>query len=392
MINKARAIAAAAVAVALWGGLAAWWSEGKREERVLRTAASLLSAQADEKRLRHPLPVLAHNAAMEPLNQRRLNQYIVGAVRDGRLKGLALDKAMAQLAKLGWRDTPSLQNQILFHGTRGEIGLTLDNVDALLRREKLGDDVVAAMSMAEIDPAFRKVLIDRLKAGASWTSRFLQFPALLKRPANIQARMITMKALVDAKVPLSRMDVAPSLLYMVQAEHRAEAYAIWEKWRGPAARAPRGFDHDFRLAAQLPSEEREVPVPFEWMLASGPGFSGYIDGSDVSASLSLRWDGRGTPYFAQRIFKAPASKWGLRVNGLDLTPASIRELRFMVACPSGQPIDMIVRIAESKQGLLLVPEKPVDCAYPGLVLRGQAREANMGPREWVIYDISIERS
>jgi hypothetical protein len=80
------------------------------------------------------------------------------------------------------------------------------------------------------------------------------------------------------------------------------------------------------------------------------------------------------------------------VHGLDLTPASIRDLRFLVACPAGEPVDMVVRIAESKQGLLLVPEKPVACVYPGLVIRGQAREAGLGPREWVINDISLERS
>lgn len=391
MHRRGAAVATATLALALWGGLAAWWIEGKREERISRSAASLLSTQADEKKIRHPLALLAHNAAMEPLNQRRLNQYIVGAVREGRLKGAALDRAMAQLARLGWRDTPSLQNQILYHGSRGEIGITLDNVDALLRREKLGDDVLAAMSMAETDPAFRKVLIERLKTRASWTSRFLQFSALLNRPQNIQARASTMRALVDAKVPLSRMDVAPSLLHMVRAGDRAEAYAIWEKWRGAPARVARGFDHDFRLTAQLAAEEREVPVPFEWMLSSGPGYRGYIDGSDVGASLSIRWDGRGVPYFLQRIFRTPAGRWGLRVNGLDLTLASIRDLRFIVACPIGAPIDMVVQIAESKPGLLLVPEKPVDCDYPGLVVRGQAREAGLGPREWIIHDISLER-
>lgn len=391
MPNKVTAIAAAAVAAALWGGLALWWSEGKREEKVMRSAAGLLSAQANEKKARYPLAVLAHNAAMQPLNQKRLNQYIVAAVREKQLTGPSLDKAMGQLANLGWRDTPSLQNQILFHGSRGEIGLTLDNVDALLRREKLGDDVLAAMSMAETDPAFRKVLIERLKGGASWTSRFLQFSALLQRPDNVRARAITMRALVDANVPLSRMDIAPSLLHMVRAGDRAEAYAIWEKWRGAPARAAGGFDHDFRLTAQIPANEREVPVPFEWMLASGPGYRGYIDGSDVGASLSIRWDGRGVPYFVQRIFKAPQGDWGLRVSGLNLTPASIRDLRFLVACPTGQPVDMIVRIAEAKQGLLLVPEKRIDCAYPGLVIRGQPREAGLGPREWVINDISFER-
>lgn len=392
--TRVSAIAAGATAVALLSGVNWWWTQTKRQEAVEKSASSLIAAKpADKEKMKsYPRSVLADNAAVAPLSQRRFNQFVVAASERRELAGQPLDDAMTQLASLGWRDTASLQNQIYFHANRGEIGETLDNVDALLRRDKLADDVLAALSMAETDPKFRTVLIERMLKGASWTSRFLQFNGLLNRAPNVAARTITLKALVDGKARISRQDMASSLIPIVAAGNFAEGYEIWQGWRGAAANDPRGFDHDFRLAAALPEEERDIRIPFEWMLENGPGYRASASGSGVGSSLNIRWNGRGTPTLMQRFLKNPGGDWFLRVRGLDLTAGSIRNLRFNIACPSQRLVEMTIRMSDQKQGLALIPDAPVNCPYPALLVRGQARDAGALSQEWTVFDISIERS
>ncbi len=304
--------------------------------------------------------------AADPLDQQAVSATIAARARATGDMNRALAEADL-LRRLGWRSNVALKNLLWRAGTARDIPLLMDTLDALLRRQRLLDQIYPILNLMTTDPEFRRLLVQRLAGRPPWRSYYFQSGSALSDPEQIAGRFEVMRAVQARGDRLTRNEVAPILPKLIEVGRERSAFALWQQHRGTVA-SPLA-DPQFANAAQpLPADS--LPVPFEWQLASGSGYYAEASRDDRGSLLAVDWDGRGAPTLAGQLTSASAGRYRLDVTGDPPMRATINKIGFRLACRSGKSVEFTpVAVGEGRQARLVARER-VPCDYPELQLFG----------------------
>lgn len=300
-----------------------------------------------------------------------LDQQAVSAVIAARARATGdMDRALAEaglLRRLGWRSNVALKNLLWRAGTAGDIPLLMDTLDALLRRQRLLDQIYPILNLMTLDPEFRRLLVSRLSARPPWRPYYFQSASELSEPQQIEGRFEVMRAVQAQGDRLTRNEVAPIIPKLVEINKPATAFALWSRHHGTVA-SPLA-DPDFIEAAR-PLSPDALPVPFEWQLASGSGYYAEASRDERGGMLAIDWDGRGAPTLAGQLTSAKAGRYRLDVTGDPPLRAAISKVGFRLTCRSGKSVEFRpVAVGDGRLARLVADER-VPCDFPELQLFG----------------------
>lgn len=313
-------------------------------------------------------PTVRRAIAAEPMDGAIVN---VAMARDVRQHGNGrTENWLAILARLGWRDTPSLQNRLYAVASAGNMDRVLDISDALMRRQKLLDQVILVLSMAEADPVLHGPLIDRLAENPPWRAAYLSAVAHLKERSQLIARFDLLRQLRRRHVRLDKDEVIPSILALDRADLPQYGFALWQRIQPGVARPL--DDPDFARAGRS-DQDGHNPVPYEWQTMSGEGFSAAAVRDGAQTTLSIDWNGRGVPLFAQQRTSATPGFYALDVQAPAEEKADLSALVFRLVCDS--TTSTFAPVAGDITHLRTIT--PVACSYPVLQIAGDIQPSPM---------------
>lgn len=279
------------------------------------------------------------------------------------------------LAQLGFRST--LAQQLLIESAlkRRDFADILVRSDALLRREKLQDDVLPIMLIAAGDRSTREPLIAALARKPSWRLAFMTHPVGFARPELRAVRAEVLEEMIARKIPVARIEVAYAARALSKAQENAKAYQLWKRYSGIDGRQFLVFDPRFRAVEQEQEEAAGSDMPFEWLLLKGRGYRAQLRPSTKQNTLALSWNGRGTPVLLeQKIALAADRRYQLDI--LATEPAAVIANRFAITldCPGRAPVAFVDFRPAQKPGQpeAVTAAEAVGCDFPVLRVRGNA--------------------
>ncbi|WP_375396494.1 hypothetical protein [uncultured Sphingomonas sp.] len=297
-----------------------------------------------------------------------LRQSLVNiAMSAGRPPGSIPDRRwIAVLRRMGWRDTPSLQNILLALSRGTDERAMMDTLDALLRRGQLFTQTAGVMNAMEGIAGARPEVIRLLARHPSWRHDYLVTAGEIRSEPLALGRFQVLNQLQRRGDHMTRDEVAPLLPVLIRYGRPVEAWKLWYGFAGPIASPLQ--DGDFRLAANRANVD-QISVPFEWDFPIGSGFSVdlYLEGG--RPNLAITWDGRGVPVFATQTTSANRGRYSLSVATSD-APAMVADLLvFRLRC-GDQSVDFSWdgrrRPGELRFGAINVP-----CDFPVLEMAGK---------------------
>ncbi len=314
-------------------------------------------AALDKHRLRTAI------AAM-PLDQRLLNVAMVQDVeRHGKERTAAW---LAVLARLGWRDTSSVQNMLYAAALATDLPRILDLGDALLRRRRLTDQMIPVLSAVEGDAALRGMFVQRLVERPSWRGLYLTTVGHLQSRDQLIARFDTLRLLQQRGARLDQAEVVPSIAAMDRAGLSPYGFALWQSIR-PETTRPLD-DADFRLASRSYATGYD-PVPYQWQMMTGQGFSADASRNGDQSSLTINWDGRGVPVFAQQKTSAVPGRYILDVAIEPEDVADLTAIQFKLVCDD----KAVVFQTSPSRPTHYVTTDMVGCSFPILQIAGEVQ-------------------
>lgn len=317
--------------------------------------------------------------AAAPLEQRTVN---IAMVREARARPAGQDRTLAWLPvlkRLGWRDTPALQNLLYAAGLTQDLPEVLDASDALLRRQKLTDQIIPVMALVEASPRLQGAFAARLAGNPSWRALYLISTGPIGNREQLLARFALIRRLRRDGVRLDPGEVTPSIILLDQRDLSAYGFALWHDIR-PEATRPLD-DVDFRLASQSYQSKSEL-VPYQWQLMTGNGFTADALNDGGRARLSIDWNGRGVPVFAQQRTSAAPGRYALSVGVSPDDIADLAAIAFRMTCGG-------VAVAFVPAGpTRYVTAAAVPCAYPVLQIAGDV-QASATPHQLAINHILL---
>ncbi len=316
-----------------------------------------------------------------PLDQRVMN---VAMARDAKLHGGARTPAwLAVVAQLGWRDTTALQNRLYAIALRNELTGVLDISDALLRRQQLIDQVTQILPLLEIEPTLRPALVDRLAAQPGWRGVYLATSiGNLKTAQQLTGRVRVIEELAR-RGPITKSEVVPSINALDRAGLQSQAYALWQRVQpgvtrplddGQFARASRSYDAD------------HDPVPFQWQMMTGEGFSVDATKDGTRTPLMIDWNGRGVPVFAQQRTSATLGRYALELDVPASDMPDLPALSFKLIC--GDTTTSFSAVAGNPARLRTATAVP--CAFPLLQI-GADVQSSAAAHQVTINRITMRR-
>lgn len=312
--------------------------------------------------------VLAVALKTQPLNPAIVNAAMFADV--ARQPGSAPAKAQLELLeRLGWRNTPALQNRIVTAVETQDLRKIVAIADALLRREDLVEQGQALMRLMEQSAPTRRQLADALAVNPNWRLAYFESPNKPQGPAAVGDRAKLAKMLAERGSPLTRPELAANLGLLADNGYAREAYELWRGYRGKKPMLVN--DPDFVWAYRMRNDVN-VGMPFEWELLTGSGFWTELVLEGEKAGVSINWNRRGVPVFlTQRLFLGSnRSPLVLQVDGVDLPGTLADDFSFALVCPDRTvPFDQLVR--KSKTRYLLASREAATCADPKLSVAGR---------------------
>lgn len=304
--------------------------------------------------------------AAAPLEQRVLN---IAMARDAKQHGGARTPAwLAALAQMGWRDTGTLQNRIYAAALRNDLSGILDISDALLRRQQLTDQITQVVLLLEVEPTLRPSLVQRLAGRPSWRNLYLATTVgHLKTPEQLSARVLLMDGLAR-RGPLDKSEVVPSINALNQAGLFQQAFALWQRVQSGVTRPL--DDGRFDRASRSYNAGYD-PVPFQWQMMTGEGFSADATQDGSHAALTIDWSGRGVPLFAQQRTSAAPGLYALDLDIPVEEKADLPALSFKLVC--GETVTPFAAAAGDPTRLRTVTAVP--CAFPLLQIVGDVQSS-----------------
>lgn len=380
-----RAIAAGSAAAILLtiSGYAAVVETALTKVRVARSGALLAALDsAPAAQLERLSDATVHNAVTAaPLDQRVMN---VAMARDAKLHGGAQTPAwLAVLSRLGWRDTTTLQNRLYAVALRNQLTGVLDISDALLRRQQLIDQVTQVLPLLEIEPTLRPALVDRLAAQPGWRGVYLATSiGNLRTPQQLTGRVRLIEELAR-RGSITKSEVVPSINALDRAGLQSQAFALWQRVQpgvsrplddGQFAHASRSYDAGYD------------PVPFQWQMMTGEGFSVDATRDGTRTPLMIDWNGRGVPVFAQQRTSAMPGRYALDLDVPASDKADLPALSFKLICgDTATPFSAV-----TGDPARLRTENAVTCAFPTLQI-GADVQSSAAAHQVTINRITMRR-
>ncbi len=290
-----------------------------------------------------------------PLSQNALNRLLVAS----RLSGQTTleNRVAAVMRDFAWRTAPGQLNLITIAIERRRFDEVFRHADALTRREKAVEEVLAIFTLYERMPEQRGHLIAALKKSPPWRQAFL-------------ASAETITALL--KSGEVRRDELSSLLgRMVATGSSEEAYALWTKTQRPDLKPNALFDPDFKQATTLQRSGSPVRFPFEWQLDSGRNAGAQLIEHGDRNEIQLYWNGQGVPIFAKQHFKARPGIYKLTLTGVDASASAQKALVAELVCPRVASVRMLPFPSPRKDQLVFLAERATACGFPEFRLYGR---------------------
>ena len=302
--------------------------------------------------------------AAAPLEQRTVN---IAMVREARTRPPGQDRTLAWLPvlkRLGWRDTPSLQNLLYAATLTQDLPGVLDASDALLRRQKLTDQIIPVMALVEASPRLQGAFAARLAGNPSWRHVYFISTGPIGTKKQLLARFALIRRLRRDGVRLDPGDITPSIALLDQHDLSAYGLALWHDLR-PQATRPLD-DVDFRLASRSYQSGFD-PVPYQWQMMTGDGFTADALDDGGHARLSIDWNGRGVPVFAQQRTSAAPGRYALAVGVSPDDVADLAAIAFRLTC--GNTAVTFEPVGPKRY----ITAAAVPCAYPMLQIAGDVQ-------------------
>lgn len=317
-------------------------------------------------------PVQARQAPLRGIDDRQVRIALAASPLSPRLVNIAMVRAvaagapparwMAQLAQLGWRDTPTLQNRLYAAALARNVAAIVDLCDALLRRRSLVDQIIPALSVVETDPNLSGAFVDRLARWPNWRGEYLTTTGQLRQPSQLAARYRILRAL-RGRGPLGPGEAVQNVRALDAGGLPDLAFALWRAVE-PEVTSPLDDAHFVRASRDF--QGAADTVPYQWQMLSGEGYSAGASTDAGRSTLDIDWDGRGVPIFAQQRTSASPGSYMLavRVASSDLTELAAFSFRLM--CGN----DTVELRQDPRMPDRLLTTRPVSCGYPTLQIAG----------------------
>lgn len=133
------------------------------------------------------------------------------------------DDAIAAAGLLGWRDSPTQARLLMIKAQQGDVEGSIEHVDAVLRRNNVSKELLAALGQSLVNDDIRTALVDRLAGNPPWRGAI--FEAVWEY-GDAQSTPGFAQVLVDLAAretsPLSRSETDPVLSRLAALELDAE--------------------------------------------------------------------------------------------------------------------------------------------------------------------------
>lgn len=315
--------------------------------------------------------------AASPLRQRTVNVAMARAA----VGGVPADRWMAQVGRLGWRDTTALQNKLFVAARKSDLPTVFDTSDALLRRQELVEQVIPVLSIAEIDPRLRAALVDRLAAKPSWRAVYLTTTGHLGSETQLLARFETLRALRSRPGGLPRSEAEQNVRLLDGGGLHQQAFEIW---RGLESGVTRPLDDMRFLRAGASFSAGADALPFEWQMMSGEGFSISAAVESGQGLLDIEWNGRGLPLFARQRTSGLPGAYTLNIGVTPEDASELPMLDFSMQCEGDKVMFHPVPGSPTRYAT----QRPVPCAFPVLEVSGNIRSA-ASPHHLTLRSLSL---
>ncbi len=350
---------------------------------AMRASALLTNKDPQTTRGIRGLPATTIAAAItaKPIDQRLVN---VAMIHDVQIVGQQrIAPWIHALGRLGWRDTPTLQNRLYVSAMRANVAEILDISDALLRRRQLMDQIIPVLATVETDQTLRKDFVRRLSGSLNWRGPYLLATDALKTPAQLEARYEILRAIQRNGAKLDRGEIAPNVGALDRAGRPDLGFALWKNGRSDVA-APLN-DPSFTEASANFQAGTDT-VPYQWQLKSGQGYSASAYVEHGRGSLDIEWNGRGVPIFAEQRTSATPGRYVLDVAVSAENIADLSALNFSLVCGG----DVTRFQSDPRNPKRFATDGVVACGYPVLQIAGDIQAAAT-PRHIAIDRLVLRR-
>lgn len=319
-----------------------------------------------------PDPFLMRIAlASQPLNPKLVNLAVVDGARQ--LPPSEVVRHAEILNRLGWRETVVVQNRLALALEQQNATKVLDQLDALMRRNRLFNETSLVFNNIELDEDGRILLATRLMADPPWRINYLINVQNLRTPSRLRARGLLLTEMQGRGDRLRRPEIAPLMEPMVGADLAQQAAMLWREHTRADVNQP-VLDPQFNnIGSNGPSDD--WPVPFEWRTLPGPGYSVTPLVEDGEGKIRIDWNGRGAPVFLfQRLASVPENVTAsLTIDGKKSVAAE--RLEVSLSCPRARHV-MHARSGGSGSVLRLSLREPLSCRAPLLVIAGKLNDGD----------------
>lgn len=303
-----------------------------------------------------------------PLSQDALNRLLVAARLD---RKPTLEEEVADvMGNFAWRTAPGQMNLITIALEQRKFGDVFRHADALSRREKAKDEILALFSLYEQMPQQRKYLVEALKKSPPWRQAFLASAERLNGPRQVEARYQTIVALLKSDVV--RRDELSSLIGRLVATGSPEkAYDLWVRTQRPKLEAGNLFDGSFQQAMELQKAGVSNRFPFEWQLETGYSAGAQLVERGSANELQLYWNGQGVPTFAKQTISARPAVYRVTLHGVEASKAARKILAVELLCPGQSAIRLHAANIAGDNVLAYSADQATRCGYPEIRLVGR---------------------
>lgn len=317
---------------------------------------------------------IARAIARSPLDQNRLNALYVFEAGGTARPEMSIARLRGALAETGWRSTAAQQNMIVWAVEQGNLRMLVDRADGLLRRQRLEPEARELLYLFESSNETRSYIVRALSRRPIWRNTYLVDPKGMATPARLDARALTMEAMLRHGIAVDRAELAPLLSLLVKGGKAERAHALWSRFARTNSNSGPLNDPNFKEAAALSALDGQPNFPFEWQFESGRGYGASVVRAAGSSEIHIRWDGRGLPVFLRQWLNVSPGRYTVRLAGLDAKPEVINGLSIAAECPGAVTRFERIVTSDTRGGLVLAGDRAIECRFPEFRISGQVDE------------------
>ncbi|PHR21888.1 MAG: hypothetical protein COA41_01935 [Sphingopyxis sp.] len=356
--------------------------ENLPENRIYRGSVGAMT-DAQRQSLKFKLQEARSAVGQAPVSQSLLNTYYVFNSQLGNFNLKDREQFLSHVGKHGWRHTAYLQNQILNAIERADLKTVIVVADALLRQAKIIENSYALLFLAEADETARSLLVERLNSNPDWRSRFFSDTDTLMKTAQLNARVLTIETMLAKGYSVSRQEIAPAVVALIQAGRFGAAYELGEL-AASQEQNPRSKSN--KTAGLSDATESALPMPSEWSARKGTGYETRLLKANDKYYFDIDWNGRGRPVLLQRMIQLDQKPYIVEIMG-KISPDAVE---LSIICPESSTyvLNFIPSVSQRTRYVFETQASP-SCKFGYLRLTGRGAFGNK-PKVFRIEDIGIK--